>query len=621
MSEGVPSFVLTFAVDLIDQKTRAATLRRFCADCDLEIVLVFIPDAEIGALLVAPGFPQTLPEGERWHAFLDECLRRGTGAGVLPWPTARTEKKVEAVSADGCVLAAVGENSCNHLLEQLRLILPLVGAAFKGERAALAQGAHAAVAAETAKQAHALAQSLDKARRDAQREVLLRRKAEEQVRKRSGVLEVLNRTGSILAAELDLEKVVQLVTNAGAEITGAQFGAFIRKQENEKSEGMVVQAFAGTDRIAIDALTSTENHDCLSHLLRGDGIVRINDLGKENPAFVELDVTRNLRMKSYLAAPVSKTGRTFGVLIFGHANAGIFTPDAEEVIGSLAAAGAIAIDNALLYQALQRELEEHKNAEQQLRQAQAALKNTNEQLEIRVKERTASLEEAVSQMEEFSYSVSHDLRAPLRAMSAYAEALLQEYGGKLDETAQGYLQRIRRNSQRMEKLTHDVLTYSRVARSEVIVTRVNTEGLLDDLIAQYSNLQVPNATITVERPLADVVAHEVSLGQALTNLLTNAVKFVKPGVHPAIRVRTEANGKRVRIWIEDNGVGIDPAQHERIFKMFERLNPKAGYDGTGIGLAIVRKAVEKMGGDVGLKSDGKCGSQFWIELPNPTPIS
>jgi signal transduction histidine kinase len=621
MSEGVPSFVLKFAVDLIDQKTREATLRGFCADCDLEIVLVFIPDAEIGALLVAPGFPQTLPEGERWHAFLGECLERGTAVGVLPWPTRRTEKKVEAVSADGCVLAAVGENSCNGLLEQLRSILPLIGAAFKGERAALAQAAHAAVAAETAKQAHSLAQGLDKARRDAQREVSLRRKAEEQVRKRNRVLEVLNRTGSILAAEFDLEKVVQLVTNAGAEITGAQFGAFIRKQKNEKSEGMVVQAFAGTDRIAVDALTSAENHDFLSHVLRGDGIIRIDDIGKENPAFIEFNVGKSLRMKSYLAATVSKTGRIFGVLIFGHAEASIFTPDAEEVIGSLAAAGAIAIDNALLYQALQRELEEHKHSEQQLRQAQDELKITNEQLEMRVKERTASLEEAVSQMEEFSYSVSHDLRAPLRAMNAYAEALLQEYGGKLDETAQGYLQRIRRNSLRMEKLTHDVLTYSRVARSEVMVAHVNTERLLDDLIAQYTNLQVPNATIVVERPLADVLAHEVSLGQALTNLLTNSVKFVKPGVHPVIRVRTEVNCKLVRIWIEDNGVGIDPEQHERIFKMFERLNPKAGYDGTGIGLAIVRKAVEKMGGNVGLKSDGECGSQFWIELPNPTPMT
>lgn len=619
MSEGVPSFVLKFAVDLIDQKTRAETLRRFCVDCDLEAVFVFIPDAEIGALLVAPGFPQTLPEGERWHAFLSECLDKGTAEEVLAWPTAGTEKKVEAVSADGCVLAALGENTCKKLLQQLRSVLPLVGAAFKGERAALAQVAHATVAAETAKQAHALALGLDKARRDAQRELSLRRKAEEQVRKRNRVLEVLNRTGSILAAEFDVEKVVQLVTNAGAEITGAQFGAFIRKQKNEESEGMVVQAFVGTDRVSIDALTS-DYPDYLSRALRGDGIVRIDDIGKENPIFIELNFSKSLRMKSYLAAPVSKTGRNFGALIFGHAEASIFTPDAEEVIGSLAAAGAIAIDNALLYQALQRELEEHRHAEQQLRQAQDELKNTNEQLEMRVKERTASLEEAVSQMEEFSYSVSHDLRAPLRAMSAYAEALLQEYGDKLDDTAQGYLQRIRRNSQRMGQLTHDVLTYSRVARSEVIVARVSTERLLDDLIAQYTNLQAPNATITVERPLADVLAHEVSLGQALTNLLTNSVKFVKPGVHPVIRVRTEINGKLARIWIEDNGVGIDPAQHQRIFRMFERLNPKAGYEGTGIGLAIVRKAVEKMGGNVGVESDGKSGSQFWIELPNPTPM-
>lgn len=615
MSEGVPSSRLRFACDLINQNQRAETLRHFCADCNLETVLVFIPDTEIGELLVAPGFPQTLPEGERWRVFVSECLDAGTAEGTLPWPIAGAEKKVKAVCADGCVLVAVGENTCNDLLEQLRSVLPLVGAAFKGQRAALAQAADAAVAAETAKQSHTLAVSLDVARRDAQREVSLRRKAEEQVRKRSRVLEVLNRTGSILAAELDLEKVIQLVTNAGTEITGAQFGAFIRTQKNEKGEGMVVQAFSGTDRTAIDGLTSAQNYIFLSHPLRGDGIVRIADISKESPGFVTLNASKSLRLKSYLAAPVSKTGRIFGVLVFGHAEASIFTPDAEDVIVSLAAAGAIAIDNAMLYQALQSELQEHKNSEQQLRQARDELEKANQELENRVQRRTASLEEAVSQMEEFSYSVSHDLRAPLRAMSAYADALLQEYGEKLDETAQGYLQRIIRNSLRMEKLTHDVLTYSRVARSEVIVARVKTECLLDDLIAQYTNLQVPSATIIIQRPLKDVLAHEVSLGQALTNLLTNSVKFVKPGVHPVIHIRTELNGGTVCIWIEDNGVGIDPAQHGRIFNMFERLNPKAGYEGTGIGLAIVRKAVEKMGGKTGLKSDGKSGSQFWIELP------
>lgn len=621
MSESVPSFVLKFAVDLIDQKTRAGTLRQFCADCDLETVLIFIPDPEIGAMLVAPGFPQTLPEGERWRVFLSECLKGGTAEDSLPWPTAGAEKKVKAVCADGCALVAVGENRCDNLLQQLREVLPLVGAAFKGERAALAQAAHAEVAAETARQSHSLALGLDKARRDAQREVSLRRKAEEQVRKRSRVLELLNRTGSILAAELDLEKVVQLVTNAGTEITGALFGAFLRKQKNERGEGLVVQAFSGTDSIAADGLTSPENHGFVSHALRGDRAVRIADMTKEGQAFIPLTATKNRLMKSYLAAPVSKSGRVFGLLVFGHSEASIFTPDAEEVLVSLAAAGAIAIDNALLYQALQCELQEHKNAECQLRHAQQELKKTNEQLETRVKERTASLEEAVSQMEEFSYSVSHDLRAPLRAMNAYADALLKEYGGQLDGIAQEYLQRIRRNSLRMEKLTHDVLTYSRVARSEVMLTRVNTERLLDDIFAQYTNFQVPNATIIVQRPLTDVLAHEVSLGQALTNLLNNSVKFVAPGVHPVIQVRTETNGPLVRLWIEDNGVGIDPAQHERIFKMFERLNPKAGYEGTGIGLAIVRKAVEKMGGKIGLMSDGKFGSRFWIELHNadPTP--
>ena len=110
------------------------------------------------------------------------------------------------------------------------------------------------------------------------------------------------------------------------------------------------------------------------------------------------------------------------------------------------------------------------------------------------------------------------------------------------------------------------------------------------------------------------MGHETSLGQVVSNLLNNAAKFVAPGVKPRVRVRTERVGKNVRVWFEDNGIGIKPEFHERIFQMFQRLHPERKYEGTGIGLTIVRKAVEKMGGKVGFESDGRNGSRFWIEL-------
>lgn len=260
------------------------------------------------------------------------------------------------------------------------------------------------------------------------------------------------------------------------------------------------------------------------------------------------------------------------------------------------------------------DLSDRRAMEEALRRAQQELQAHASELEGRVEARTASLREAITQMEEFSYSVSHDLRAPLRAMNAYAQALVEDYGAQLDDTARGYLDRIQRSSVRMEKLTHDVLSYSRVARAEIELADLDLTRIAHDIVAHYRELQEPAARVTVHAPLPRVRAHESSLGQALANLLTNGVKFVAPGVMPEIDVRAEVMGERVRIWIQDNGIGIAPEHQERLFQVFERVPTRNSYEGTGIGLAIVRKAVEKMGGTCGVVSDGSNGSRFWIEL-------
>jgi signal transduction histidine kinase len=260
-------------------------------------------------------------------------------------------------------------------------------------------------------------------------------------------------------------------------------------------------------------------------------------------------------------------------------------------------------------------LVERARAEAQLRIAQAQLQQHAQELERNVAERTKSLREAIAQMEEFSYSVSHDLRGPLRAMHAYAEALVEDYGPQLDATARGYLERIQRSSVRMDKLTHDVLTYSRVARAEAAVTPIDVEKILREIIEQYAELQPAAADVTIRTPLDAVQGNESLLTQCLGNLLTNAAKFVPAGERPRIQVETEVRGDFVRIWVLDDGIGIPPEYHAALFQVFERLPTRAHYEGTGIGLAIVRKAAEKMGGRCGVESDGKHGSRFWVELP------
>jgi PAS domain S-box-containing protein len=267
-----------------------------------------------------------------------------------------------------------------------------------------------------------------------------------------------------------------------------------------------------------------------------------------------------------------------------------------------------------------RDITARKRAEAELHAVREKLARMNEELEARVRERTASLTEAIAHLEEFSYTVSHDLRAPVRAMKRYAEIALQEHGEKVGPEVRDYLERIMRGGERMQHLVRDVLTYSRAARQALApVQTVQVEKLVRDIVDQYPDMQAPQAEVRVRAPLLAVEAHEASLGQAMANLLGNAVKFVRPGDMPRVTVRTEACGARVRIWVEDNGIGIAPEHLDRVFGVFERLHPDQYYEGTGIGLAIVRKVTERMYGTAGAESDGVTGSRFWIELPAAKP--
>jgi PAS domain S-box-containing protein len=265
-----------------------------------------------------------------------------------------------------------------------------------------------------------------------------------------------------------------------------------------------------------------------------------------------------------------------------------------------------------------RDITEQKESERAMHQARQELAVLNRELDHRVQERTASLNHALAQMEEFSYSVSHDLRSPARAMQAYATAVLDDYGHLLDSVAQGYLRKIIRSSARMDKLVVDLLAYSRIARIEMEIQETELEPLIQDIMQQYPELQPPRSRIVIRSPLPRVMAHEASITQVLSNLLSNAVKFVAPGTTAQVEIKAEPAGGKVRIWITDNGIGIKPEHQLRLFGMFERGNADARYEGTGIGLAIVRKAIERMNGTVGVESKGTAGSSFWIELPAAT---
>lgn len=250
--------------------------------------------------------------------------------------------------------------------------------------------------------------------------------------------------------------------------------------------------------------------------------------------------------------------------------------------------------------------------------AREVLARDHAQLEALVSERTSQLQEKIFELEAFSYSVSHDMRGPLRAMNAFSESILEDYRDKLDEEGVDMLNRIHKSSKRLDALIQDVLAYSRIAKTHVDFHPVALQPLIEEITEHYPDLKPPSALVDIRKPLPTVLGHETYLTQCLSNLLANAIKFVAPGVQPRITVRAEEQGDYVKIWVEDNGIGIDPSHFDRIFQIFGRVYSDKKYEGTGIGLAIVKKAVERMGGRIGVQSELGKGARFWIQLRRAT---
>ena len=248
------------------------------------------------------------------------------------------------------------------------------------------------------------------------------------------------------------------------------------------------------------------------------------------------------------------------------------------------------------------------------RRAQNQLRVHSEELEKRVDERTLALQQTVSELEAFSYTVSHDLRSPLRAMQGFSQALLEDYGDKLDEQAKNYLQRIKNAAERLDRLIQDLLSYTRISRKNYTLVPLDLDKLIHELVQHYPNLHPPAADVKIQGVLPHVVGQESLLTQVFSNLLGNAAKFVANGTSPLIHVWSEDLGDRVRIWTEDNGIGIPAEDHEKIFQMFVQVSESQLYGGTGVGLAIAKKAVESMHGTVGVVPGGNGGSRFWVEL-------
>jgi PAS domain S-box-containing protein len=307
------------------------------------------------------------------------------------------------------------------------------------------------------------------------------------------------------------------------------------------------------------------------------------------------------RIRSLAFIPLTYEGRLLGKFMVYYGAPHHFTADELRLGQAIAGPVGYAVErkkSALVLGEAKRQLEEH-----------------TRNLERAVAERTAKLRESIEELEAFSYSLSHDMRAPLRAITSFSEILESRYGERIGPQGKDLLDRVISAAARLDRLIRDVLAYSRMTLAPIERTRLDAEKLIRQIVEEHPSFQEPDAEVEICTPLLSFVGHEASLTQCIYNLLSNAIKFVPKGKKPHVRISTEPFENYVRLWVEDNGIGIPEEAKNRMFLMFQRFHRSSEYEGTGIGLAIVRKAVERMGGKAGVESTPGQGSRFWLLLP------
>lgn len=438
------------------------------------------------------------------------------------------------------------------------------------------------------------------------RDITTRKQSEETVSRQQAKLEILNNLGKVLTAQLDLGKLVQAVTDAGRELSGAAFGAFFYNQINERGESYVLYTLSGAPREAFEKFGMPRNTEIFKPTFNGEGVVRIADV-LADPRYGKMPPHHgmpkgHLPVRSYLAVPVvSGTGAVIGGLFFGHPEPGRFGEDSEELLVAIAAQASVAMDNARLYSELQEELVRQKK------------------LEAEVRASAAEAEHQSRMKDEFLATLSHELRTPLQSILGWIQILK---GGDLaeGELEQG-LEVIGRNAQSQSGIIKDLLDMSRILSGKVRldVQRVALSTIIEAALetvkpaAEAKGIRLQ----AVIDPLAKPVAGDPNrLQQIFWNLLSNAIKFTPRGGR--VQILLERVNSHLEVNVTDTGVGISAEFLPLVFERFRQADSSITrqHGGLGLGLAIVKNLVELHGGTVRVKSAGLSkGSTFTVTLP------
>jgi signal transduction histidine kinase len=319
-----------------------------------------------------------------------------------------------------------------------------------------------------------------------------------------------------------------------------------------------------------------------------------------------------------LIAPISTTERSWGLLLVFLRYGSLFVEDDLELVYLLAQQSALIVENSALVEELHRQNEDLEQIVAQrtaaLRQSAEEIRELNAELEQRVADRTARLTAVNKELEAFSYSVSHDLRAPLRTLDGFSQALLEDYAEKLDENAKNYLNRIRAASQRMGQLIDDLIQLSRLARSEIQTEQVNLSEIASQFAAELRARHMERQVEFVIMEGLAVRGDQRLLRIALANLLENAWKFSSKKAHSCIEFGKAQHNGRDAFFVRDNGAGFDMAYADKLFGAFQRLHSMTEFDGTGIGLATVQRIINRHDGDIWAEGAVGQGATFYFSL-------
>jgi signal transduction histidine kinase/CheY-like chemotaxis protein len=416
----------------------------------------------------------------------------------------------------------------------------------------------------------------------------------------------LNRTGALIAGQLELKELVQSVTDAATQLTGAQFGSFFYNLTNAQGESYVLYTLSGAPREAFEKFGLPRNTPIFEPTFRGDGVLRTADITKD-PHYGKMaphhgQPMGHLPVRSYLAVSViSRSGEVIGGLFFGHPQVGVFTDRAERIVVGMATQASLAIDNARLYERIKRAAAER----EQLLEAERAARAEAERVSL-VKD-------------EFLATLSHELRTPLNAILGWTQ-ILRDRAVHDEELSEG-LSVIERNTRVQTQLIEDLLDMSRIISGKIRldVQQVDLQDVVKAAVASVRHsADVKGIRLQVVLdPLAGPVRGDPSrLQQCFWNLMSNAIKFTPKGGR--VQVTLERVNSHLEVCVIDNGEGIKPEFLPHLFERFRQADASTTrrHGGLGLGLSIVKHLVELHGGQVRAKSAGEGqGSTFCIELP------